>query len=76
MAQPNTSGSETGEVALVWRKSSHSNHNGDCVELATLRAAVLLRDSKDREGPVIRWGKGSMRVFVGRLRGGDGFLAG
>jgi len=38
---------------LRWRKSSYSgNGGGDCVEVASRRpGAVLVRDSKDREGP-------------------------
>ncbi|MFC6882773.1 MULTISPECIES: DUF397 domain-containing protein [Actinomadura] len=38
----------------VWRKSSHSGSNGgDCVELAYVRDAVAVRDSKDPGGPVL-----------------------
>ena len=35
-----------------WRKSSHSNGlGGECVELAALPGQVLVRDSKDPDGP-------------------------
>lgn len=35
-----------------WRKSSHSGGTGgDCVELARTRSAVLVRDSKNPDGP-------------------------
>ncbi|MGC0421887.1 DUF397 domain-containing protein [Embleya sp. AB8] len=31
----------------VWRKSSHSHNDGDCVETAPTAMAVVVRDSKD-----------------------------
>lgn len=35
----------------IWRKSSRSQQQGACVELATTLDAI--RDSKDPEGPVL-----------------------
>jgi hypothetical protein len=32
---------------IVWRKSSYSGGNGDCVEVASTGAAYLVRDSKN-----------------------------
>lgn len=37
----------------VWRKSSRSGSEGDCVEVACFPGAVGVRDSKDRQGPVL-----------------------
>jgi hypothetical protein len=37
---------------LAWFKSSYSGSQGDsCVEVAVTEQAVLVRDSKDRNGP-------------------------
>ncbi|MDW5327432.1 DUF397 domain-containing protein [Plantactinospora sp. KLBMP9567] len=36
-----------------WFKSSHSAHNGDCVECAILPTHVAVRDSKDRGGSTL-----------------------
>jgi len=36
-----------------WRKSSYSGNGGNCVEVGTDQA-VLVRDTKDRQGPVLR----------------------
>ncbi|MFF5265051.1 DUF397 domain-containing protein [Actinomadura viridis] len=37
-----------------WRKSSHSTDTGgECVEVAELRPAVGIRDSKDPNGPML-----------------------
>lgn len=39
---------------LIWKKSSYSGSNGgDCVEVAETRDQVLIRDSKDPDGPVL-----------------------
>jgi hypothetical protein len=43
--------------AAPWRTSSHSTGNGgECVETATIGAAVAVRDTKDNgTGPVLRF---------------------
>jgi hypothetical protein len=45
------------DIEPVWRTSSRSTNGGDCVEVAANLAAatgvVLVRDSKDRSGPVL-----------------------
>ncbi len=39
-------------AGLTWFKSSYSgNEGGECVEVATTADTVLVRDSKDRQGP-------------------------
>lgn len=36
----------------VWRKGSQSTENGgDCVELAPVSSMIVIRDSKDPDGP-------------------------
>jgi hypothetical protein len=40
--------------SAAWHKSSFSDHNGSCVEVALTAAAVGIRDSKDTGvGPLI-----------------------
>ncbi|MFD0903023.1 DUF397 domain-containing protein [Actinomadura sediminis] len=39
------------DTALTWRKSSHTQANGQCVELARTPEFCLVRDSKDPDGP-------------------------
>jgi hypothetical protein len=40
--------------SAVWHKSSFSDHNGSCVEVALTATAVGIRDSKDTgAGPLI-----------------------
>jgi hypothetical protein len=54
----------------AWRKSSQSANNGSCVEVAADEAVVLARDSKDPEGPVLGFGPGAWRAFIGAVKGG------
>ena len=53
-----------GLASAVWRKSSLSMSNGDCVEVADLaRDLIRVRDSKDAEGLMLRSGV----AFAGRV---------
>ncbi|MDG4791363.1 DUF397 domain-containing protein [Micromonospora sp. WMMD1102] len=53
-----------------WRTSSRSSANqGNCVEVAdNLPGRVLVRDSKDRSGPVLAFAPATWRGFVRDLR--------
>ncbi|AVT38491.1 DUF397 domain-containing protein [Plantactinospora sp. BB1] len=51
-------------TAPNWHKSSRSE-SGQCVEVAdNLPGRVLVRDSKDRQGPVLTFGPRQWRGFV------------
>ena len=52
-----------------WRKSSYSNGDGgECVELASDDATVLVRDTKDRDGGTLALGVGAWERFTASLR--------
>jgi hypothetical protein len=54
---------------LSWRKSSYSGGSGgDCVELADQVGRVLVRDSKDAAGPVLRFRPQAWRELTSRLK--------
>lgn len=55
---------------LVWRTSSYSSGNGQCVEVADAQGAVPVRDSKAVGGPVLMFGVGAWAVFVAGVCGG------
>lgn len=46
-----------------WKKSTRSGGNGNCVEVR-LDGVVEVRDTKDREGPVLRFTTGDWVTFV------------
>jgi hypothetical protein len=55
-----------------WVKSSLSFANGDCVEVASLPdGQVGVRDSKDTEGPVLRFTAAEWKAFIGGVRNGE-----
>jgi len=54
----------------AWRKSSPSGNNG-CVEVAFVEDQVAVRDSKDRQGPVLMFNPVEWRAFIGGVRDGD-----
>jgi hypothetical protein len=53
-----------------WFKSSRSGTQTNCVEVAFGVAAVGVRDSKDREGPVLVLDPAAWRAFTASLRAG------
>jgi hypothetical protein len=58
---------------LVWQKSRRSNPSGNCVELALLptHGGVAIRNSRDRDGPVLVYTLDEIAAFVGGVRDGD-----
>jgi Domain of unknown function (DUF397) len=63
-------GMETQELPGVqWRTSSHSGTDSNCVEVAADPGAqVLVRDTKDREGPVLAFGPSAWGQFTDRVK--------
>jgi len=55
-----------------WIKSSLSFSNGNCVEVTGLAGGDIgVRDSKNSEGPVLRFTTDEWRAFLGGVRNGE-----
>jgi Domain of unknown function (DUF397) len=54
-----------------WRKSTRSSTNGSCVEVRRSADTVLVRDTKDRGGPMLAFPAGVWRSFIGAIRAGQ-----
>lgn len=59
-------------INATWQKSSRSQGTTDnCVEVArNLPGIVVVRDSKDTDGPVLIFSPDDWRAFVGGVKGG------
>ncbi len=57
-------------TTLKWKKSTRSNAGGDCVEVAAPPQVVMVRDSKDRQGPVLSFTAGQWTGFVRGIKAG------
>jgi hypothetical protein len=55
---------------LQWRKAIRSCNNGACVEVAPVSGQILIRDSMDRNGPVMRYSGLSWYTFVADAKTG------
>jgi hypothetical protein len=54
---------------LKWRKASYSSNGGaECVEVTCHENRVLVRDTKDRTGPVLRVTPQAWRAFAGQIK--------
>jgi hypothetical protein len=61
-----------GMTGLVWKKSSLSFSNSNCVEVASLPdGGMAIRDSKDPLGPALRFTAGEWDAFLGGAKAGE-----
>ncbi|MFI2711328.1 DUF397 domain-containing protein [Micromonospora sp. NPDC018662] len=52
----------------MWRKSSRSGGEGNCVEVAGFADSVGVRDTKDRKGPALSFDPTNWTRFVAATR--------
>jgi len=59
-------------TGVTWRKSRHSNPNGNCVELAGLPGGgVAVRNSRHPSGPALIYTPAEMAAFVRGAKDGE-----
>lgn len=54
-----------------WHKSPFSGGNGQCVEVGRLPQGYAVRDSKDPEGPVLRFTEAEWAAFKRGMEAGS-----
>ena len=52
---------------IAWRKSTVSD-TGGCVEVGVIAGSVLIRDSANRDGAVLRFPPAAWSAFLARAR--------
>lgn len=56
----------------TWRKSSHSNPSGNCVEIAALPGGTIaVRNSRHPDGPALICQRADFAAFLSGAREGD-----
>jgi Domain of unknown function (DUF397) len=61
-----------GTDLTTWRTSTYSSNGGaTCVEIGDAPDAVLVRDTQDRTGPVLRLSAHAWRRFTGQVKSGS-----
>jgi hypothetical protein len=53
---------------MTWRKPSHSNGTGNCVEVGTGTRAILVRDTTNRSGATLAVPADAWRALVAEVR--------
>jgi hypothetical protein len=62
--------SDPANDSVEWRKARRSMGNGNCVEIASSGAEIMIRDSKNPAGPVLKYADSAWMTFVASARSG------
>ena len=62
---------QPGITTLEWRKSSYSGSGNNCVEVASMAAAVAVRDSKSPDGGHLVFGAEDWKAFIRSIKRGE-----
>jgi hypothetical protein len=52
----------------AWRTSTHTAQGSSCVEIATVGKQHLVRDTKDRQGPVLAFTPTEWTTFLNTIK--------
>ncbi|MEM9563544.1 MAG: DUF397 domain-containing protein [Actinomycetota bacterium] len=56
---------------LVWRKSTYSGANGDCVEIAETGRLVAVRHSKEPDQGTLLYTRTELAAFIAGCKAGE-----
>ena len=63
--------SDAERQSLAWLKAQRSTANGQCVEIAAAPGRVVIRDSKDPDGPILVYTPHEFGAFLEGARNGE-----
>ncbi|WP_405968313.1 DUF397 domain-containing protein [Streptomyces sp. NBC_00015] len=67
-----SNGVRASSLDVRWIKSSHSNAEGNCVEVAALvGGGVAVRNSRDPDGPALVYTPAEVAAFVAGAKDGE-----
>lgn len=59
-------------TGAAWRKSSHSNSQGNCAEFAALAdGSVAVRNSRFPQGPALVYTRDEIRALIAGVKDGE-----
>jgi Domain of unknown function (DUF397) len=58
-------------TTIIWRKAAKSNGAGACVEVSSVRGTILVRDSKNPDGPVLEYTQAEWSAFLDGAKNGE-----
>jgi len=58
------------DAPALWRKSSYSGGEANCVEVGQGGPEIAVRDTRDRQGPALAFSREGWREFTRRVKAG------
>lgn len=59
---------DPGVQGVAWRKSRHSMNGGNCVEAAEVPDGIVVRDSANEAGTMLRYSTQTWRAFLAKAK--------
>lgn len=56
---------------VSWKKSSFSQGNSNCVQIARIDSSIIVGDTKDQQGVVLSFTQQEWKAFVAGVKNGE-----
>ena len=68
---PVRNGVQASSLEACWKKSRHSNAEGNCVEVALVDGGIAMRNSRDPDGPALVYTPAEVAAFLAGAKEGE-----
>lgn len=68
---PVRNGVQASLLDACWKKSRHSNAEGNCVEVALVDGGIAMRNSRDPDGPALVYTPAEVAAFLAGAKDGE-----